>query len=115
MWQNHDSHLFLITGNEAHRLTSRSNRRRVLEGVAVGASAGAAVGVLAWALHTLPKAVACDIRNWSAGFGSDVQPTSCNYRAYRRRAQYTWTGLVLGGLIGGIIGRTRDSEETSQP
>ncbi len=110
--QTHDS-LPGPSSGERQAVTSRGRQHRVLKGVAVGAPAGAASGVMLWWMRTVAEAVACDLHN---GVGSDTEYQRCNWHAYRRRAQYTWTGLVLGGVVGGIGGRlTRGSHAASQP
>ena len=105
----------LLRPNSGERdaATSKNNWHRILKGVAVGASIAGRTGLLLSSIRTALAAIACDSRN---GVGSDIEPQRCNWHAYRRRAQYTWTGLALGGTIGGILGRlTPRSDKVSAP
>lgn len=99
----------------ARDVRAHGTRFRTFKGMAAGASSGAVTGLIAWALHTWPVAFACDLNNSATGIGGDTEPQRCNWHAHRRRAQYTWTGLILGASIGGIVGRvTLDSEPRSE-
>lgn len=84
---------------------SNNTGARVAMGVTIGAASGAILGLTAYALRTLPGAVACDVRNSVTSMSvGDVGPHTCR-RSAKRRDQYVWTGAVTGGAVGGLVGR----------
>ena len=104
-----------FTSKTVHGRPQHRTRYRVLTGIAAGASAGAITGLTMWAFRTVPVTAMCDFDNSKRGFiAGDTGPQPCNRHA-ERRAHYTWTGVILGGATGGIIGRlTRDAAPDSR-
>jgi hypothetical protein len=94
----------LSSESQLHGPAPRGTQQRVLKGVVMGATAGVAAGIVLWAMRTFPAAAACDV-DGALNSSDDSEPQRCNWRAYKRRAQYTWTGLVAGSVLCGIIGR----------